>query len=161
VNGKRTDLSEVLLNKARGITKARAIKTPQIFQGHTRFATSSIANLEGTHPHQWTPRVRCLHWFDDSDRWKVSSRRTTVEAYITHNGDLDFFELHGVTYPLSDVQQVRTSSKKGHVRTPEEQPTAADARARTPRAPRCTDLDQFAAQPDASNGGLDVRGRPT
>ena len=26
------------------------------FFGHTRFATSSKASLDGTHPHQWTPR---------------------------------------------------------------------------------------------------------
>jgi hypothetical protein len=26
---------------------------PRIFSGHTRFATSSIANMNGTHPHQW------------------------------------------------------------------------------------------------------------
>ena len=56
VNGKRTDLSEKLLDKARSITRPKAINAPQIFQGHTRFATSSIANLSGTHPHQWSER---------------------------------------------------------------------------------------------------------
>jgi len=29
-----------------------------------------------------------------------------VEAYITHNGDLDFFIFHGVTYALGDVQRL-------------------------------------------------------
>ena len=29
----------------------------QIFAGHTRFATTSKASLDGTHPHQWTPKV--------------------------------------------------------------------------------------------------------
>ena len=29
-----------------------------------------------------------------------------MEAYITHNGDLDFFCLHQITYPLEEVQQL-------------------------------------------------------
>ena len=43
--------------------------------------------------------------------WRYDAARNTFdaaiersEAYITHNGDLDFFSLHGVTYPLEDVQ---------------------------------------------------------
>jgi len=28
----------------------------QGFFGHTRFATSSIASMDGMHPHQWSPR---------------------------------------------------------------------------------------------------------
>ena len=29
-----------------------------------------------------------------------------VEAYITHNGDLDFLSLHGTIHPLEEVQQI-------------------------------------------------------
>ena len=28
---------------------------PRIYAGHTRFATTSKATMDGTHPHQWTP----------------------------------------------------------------------------------------------------------
>ena len=31
-----------------------------------------------------------------------------VEAFITHNGDLDFFTVHSRTYPLADVQALLT-----------------------------------------------------
>ena len=82
VNGKRTDLSDKLLDKARSITRPRNVVAPQIFQGHTRFATSSIADLSGTHPHQWTPRQSQIHWYDDGAG--VISQRKNVEAYITH-----------------------------------------------------------------------------
>ena len=75
-----------------------------MFQGHTRFATSSIANLSGTHPHQWTPRKFQTYWHEVDGGMRSST--ANVEAYITHNGDLDFFEIHGVVYPLSDVQAI-------------------------------------------------------
>ena len=28
------------------------------------------------------------------------------EGYITHNGDLDAFEIHGITYPLESVREL-------------------------------------------------------
>ena len=114
VNGKRTDLSEKVIHKARSIVRPSAIKAPAIFQGHTRFATSSIADLDGCHPHQWTSKVRQRHWYDDVEQAEVTgsgvaicSRVKNVEAYITHNGDLDFFEVHGTVYSLGDIQTVR------------------------------------------------------
>ena len=99
VNGKRTDLSDKLFDQAKAATKPKAIRAPQIFQGHTRFATSSIADFAGTHPHQWTPKSTQTFWFDD-DEWPdacvIKGERRNVEGYITHNGDLDFFEIHGI-----------------------------------------------------------------
>ena len=114
VNGKRTDLSDKLFHHARKATRASAIQAPQIFQGHTRFATSSIADFSGTHPHQWTPKSSQYFWRDDVDTSAVGAagrrvirRETrTVEGYITHNGDLDFFSIHGTVYALGDVQAV-------------------------------------------------------
>ena len=100
VNGKRTDLSKKLLDRASSITRAKSVSAPQIFQGHTRFATSSIADLGGTHPHQWTPRQAQTHW-RGTPGGGMTSELTNVEAYITHNGDLDFFELHGTVSPGS------------------------------------------------------------
>ena len=38
----------------------------------------------------------------------IRSEMRNVEAYITHNGDLDFFSIHGVVYPLGDIQMVCT-----------------------------------------------------
>ena len=111
VNGKRTDLSDKLMQKARGITTPKAITAPALFQGHTRFATSSIADFAGCHPHQWTPRSRQRHWRDDmraaqraSHGVAICSDMVNVEAYITHNGDLDFFEMNGVGYDVGDIQ---------------------------------------------------------
>jgi len=59
VNGKRTDLTELVLSKfqrelerQRGFTGEIDLRAPQLFQGHTRFATSSICDLGGCHPHQ-------------------------------------------------------------------------------------------------------------
>ena len=66
VNGKRTDLSEKLMDKSRAVTRPKAICAPQLFQGHTRFATSSIADFSGTHPHQWSPRSTQTYWQDDA-----------------------------------------------------------------------------------------------
>ena len=100
LNGKRTDLSKLLIAKVERALRSHSL--PQLFQGHTRFATSSICNLSGCHPHQWLPRRRETVW-----RWcdgKFVGEQRIVECYITHNGDLDFFQINGITYPLGDVQ---------------------------------------------------------
>ena len=52
VNGKRTDLCDLLMAKFGAQVNTGAISAPQLFQGHTRFATSSSANFAGCHPHQ-------------------------------------------------------------------------------------------------------------
>lgn len=106
VNAKRTDLCNRLMHKCEREFSAWRISAPQLFQGHTRFATSSISSLEGCHPHQWTPARPCLHWrhVASADRWVAEE--ASVVNFITHNGDLDFYELHGVSYPLSDLQKL-------------------------------------------------------
>ena len=112
VNGKRTDLAEETLKKMKGVLHAKNIAAPQVFQGHTRFATSSIANLSGTHPHQWTKPSRQTHWRDDDEQAKrchgfgVRSEECNVETFITHNGDLDFYEFLGTVYSLGEVQTI-------------------------------------------------------
>ncbi|KAJ1494160.1 hypothetical protein T484DRAFT_1766237, partial [Baffinella frigidus] len=84
VNGKRTDLSKLVAEKggvAGGVAgrvqrlkdevgrdakaalepfcptarKHGSLEGPLFFAGHTRFATTSKATMDGTHPHQWTP----------------------------------------------------------------------------------------------------------
>ena len=96
VNGKRTDLCTLLLKQYGAQLQASAISAPQLFQGHTRFATSSIAALPGCHPHQWTPARSCTYWWHDVSSGSYVSQATSVENYITHNGDLDFFEIGGI-----------------------------------------------------------------
>ena len=103
VSTKRGDLGEQLLATLPRQTRGDA---KRIFQGHTRFATSSICNLSGCHPHQWLPRRLQTVWtLDVRTRTFVAARRS-VEGFVTHNGDLDFFTLHGTTYSLGDVQRL-------------------------------------------------------
>ena len=103
VSTKRGDLGEQLLATLPRQTRGDA---KRIFQGHTRFATSSICNLSGCHPHQWLPRRLQTVWtLDVRTRTFIAARRS-VEGFVTHNGDLDFFTLHGTTYSLGDVQRL-------------------------------------------------------
>ena len=60
VNGKRTDLSKLLTDKCERKGMFSGVTAPAVFQGHTRFATSSIANGDGCHPHQW--RAPCQQY---------------------------------------------------------------------------------------------------
>jgi hypothetical protein len=77
--------------------------------GHTRFATTSKATFEGTHPHQWTPpEFRRIYPLDDHNLWKSHQPKPIVrkmENYITHNGDLDFFKINGRLVDLEDIQK--------------------------------------------------------
>jgi len=108
VNGKRTDLSHLLLRKFKSALGGSAVNStntsPQLFQGHTRFATSSICNLSGCHPHQWTPPQRLMHWQWGKAEARYVGAVRNVEGYITHNGDLDFFSVNGSTLPLPQLQ---------------------------------------------------------
>lgn len=113
VNGKRTDLADLLLSKVlreiKGGSSGGAYPHPseawRLFQGHTRFATSSICNQSGCHPHQWSPRKKQTAWRRTGGTTPAFvGELRSVEGYITHNGDLDFFTLHGNTYSLKDVQ---------------------------------------------------------
>lgn len=99
----------------------------RFFAGHTRFATSSKANLEGTHPHQWTPPTyRRLYNTDQATPVSAmnhahldlsgsgpfrrafvpdSATKILVENYVTHNGDFEFYEVNGVQYDIDMVQK--------------------------------------------------------
>lgn len=106
VNGKRTDLSALLISKLWNDQLGSSFrfglaKQARFFGGHTRFATSSKASFDGTHPHQWTPRENFGVWTKKKDQWHL--QHTNVEVYITHNGDLDFWTVSGVTYPVDDI----------------------------------------------------------
>ena len=77
VNGKRTNLAELLLAKCTRQGFLRSLHPQQIIQGHTRFATSSIANMDGTHPHQWMARSTqpVWSWSEKEQRFLATMRR--------------------------------------------------------------------------------------
>jgi hypothetical protein len=121
VNRKRTDLSESVRQKVDSdvfghsrrffVSPRRLVKRNPFtrdntravaMSGHTRFATSSKATMDGCHPQIWTPasKRRLVHLNDGSTQTKM------VENYITHNGDFDFYSLsNGKTYDLSVIQK--------------------------------------------------------
>jgi hypothetical protein len=119
VNGKRTDLANTLRHRVErevwGATPSLCSSSrnehsfiPCTLSGHTRFATSSKATLDGTHPHIWTPKARrrCYNLFAPvhAATGPVVTIQS-VENYVTHNGDFDFFRTHGVTHDLQEVVQ--------------------------------------------------------
>lgn len=114
VNGKRTHLAKLLLDRfvrtverQRGFGSASAISAPQLFQGHTRFATSSLTTLRGCHPHQWTPPSVQTVWAYEPAPGAFIAAERTVEGFITHNGDLDFYSLQpGRPIPTEDLQRI-------------------------------------------------------
>lgn len=121
LNSKRTDLSKGIRKKIEADTlcirtgsklggpcEPKAGSFPKVYVGHTRFATSSLASFDGTHPHQWTP-PRLWSCYDLSrndydDSPQSGSTPSLVENFITHNGDFDFYELNGMSYGLDTVQ---------------------------------------------------------
>lgn len=108
VNGKRTDLSNGVVSKVYRDAFARGKVKPGIrgFFGHTRFATSSKATLEGCHPHQWSaPHAWNVYGLDVYKSSSPTPRSVKVENFITHNGDLDFFRVGTKFYDLHAVQQ--------------------------------------------------------
>ena len=79
VNGKRTDLCDLLMAKFASELRRRFTQ-PTIFQGHTRFATTSIAGFDGCHPHQFTPPRLAEVWrYDPSTKavFKPTTRMPT------------------------------------------------------------------------------------
>ena len=140
VNAKRTDLSkgvrskvekdncERYTGKLRGWNKVEYNSSsntgggggggqqPQLvrgFFGHTRFATSSKASFDGTHPHQWSERrvynvhsigSQSLSSVNDSGGGTLRPRQIAIENFITHNGDFDFFRVNGKFYDVEILQ---------------------------------------------------------
>ena len=138
VKSKRSDLS-VLLRKNLSASVGRTKNSTQLqqspeyvtkfFAGHTRFATSSVADFSGTHPHQWTkPSSQRLYDFAESVlrsseqrieassedlsgrrlRSKASRELTRpkvirIENFISHNGDFEFFDLNDTSYDTDTV----------------------------------------------------------
>lgn len=108
VNKKRTDLSQQLRKRIDRDVHHVGGGDVTFFAGHTRFATSSKATFEGTHPQQWTPpKVRRVYNMDvehESTLQEFVPHNTVVENFVTHNGDFEYYKLNGVTYDLEVVQ---------------------------------------------------------
>ena len=93
------------------------------FFGHTRFATSSKASMDGTHPHQWSPRQNYSFFsFQSAAASKMVELEATksykpmssftpkpqllgVENFVTHNGDFEFYKINGNFYDIEAIQQ--------------------------------------------------------
>ena len=124
VNRKRTDLSVEVRRKVQrdvfggSVTKQNRFPKDHVvaMSGHTRFATSSKASFDGTHPQQWTPaslrRVYDMNIPHNPDGENQSNyqhvhniRTIPVENFITHNGDFDFYEVNGKVYDLETIQK--------------------------------------------------------
>jgi len=131
VNKKRTDLSKLIRAKVkRDVFTSPANTFPSdgfvpFFSGHTRFATSSKATFDGTHPQRWSPPTchRMYNFNIVPDRLVAVDASTSssfspfsssaadfprpirVENYVTHNGDFDFYDLNGKTYDLEVIQK--------------------------------------------------------
>lgn len=114
VNSKRSDLSVKIRKKVASDEMRMRITSScggsyesdslvKTYVGHTRFATSSIASFDGTHPHQWSPPRR---WQMYDVRGPHTGRKSLklVENFITHNGDFDAYEIQGKSYALDSVQ---------------------------------------------------------
>ena len=76
---------------------------PRMIVGHTRFATTSQAPFDGTHPHQWSPPQQCLVY--GQKQKTPGPTRVGVENYITHNGDFDFYQINKNWYELGEMQR--------------------------------------------------------
>jgi hypothetical protein len=71
----------------------------RFFGGHTRFATSSIADLAGCHPHQWSkPYEHSVYDFSGASSLRPKPQKRRVENFISHNGDFEYFKLNGQSF---------------------------------------------------------------
>lgn len=100
VNRKRSDLSKLVRRRLESDINFHSTNSIQFLGGHTRFATTSKATFDGTHPHQWTPstmvRVYNFEALEFSE-YKVGN-------YITHNGDFDFYTSNDKMFDLGTIQ---------------------------------------------------------
>ena len=124
VNHKRTDLSVLLRSKVSHDNHMLRLHRPTqpllfpkdfvpVFSGHTRFATSSKASLQDTHPLRWTPasprRVYNLNQMKLQEQQQVhvtctwEPQSVLMENFITHNGDFDFYRINGHAYENGQI----------------------------------------------------------
>ena len=111
VNTKRGDLSVGVRSKLEAaeqsaVSRGLALRgAGRVYAGHTRFATTSKATFDGTHPHQWSPRTRLPIWSGFRESESPTRGERWVENYICHNGDFDFYTVGALTYDLNALQE--------------------------------------------------------
>jgi hypothetical protein len=144
VKSKRGDLSKLLRSKieqgsivpfVRAVSEKVLANRVKFYAGHTRFATTSKATFDGTHPHQWSkPQNLRVYNMDElvstddversmgrsmmglssnilrrsrssAKRHIASPSKTRVENFITHNGDFEFYELNGTSCEFEAIQK--------------------------------------------------------
>jgi hypothetical protein len=105
--GKLKGWNDVEFNATQGGSgsSAAAKRLVRGFFGHTRFATSSKASMDGTHPHQWSPRqTLTCYGFQSKEgaflgqnvmRVAPTGQLMGVENFVTHNGECDFIVTGG------------------------------------------------------------------
>ena len=79
-----------------------ALAAPDIYVGHTRFATSSIPTEAETHPHRWSSAETVQRW-GVRQNGEIGMDSATEALYVTHNGDFEFYKLWGRWGPLPPV----------------------------------------------------------
>ena len=108
VNGKRGDLAKGIKAKLALFNANPKMRINGVF-GHTRFATSSVATKEGCHPHKWTDSLKTKMVlpinFGSRKCFKNIFRYVSIENFVTHNGDFDFFYLNDQIYDLESIQK--------------------------------------------------------
>lgn len=107
VNKKRTTLSELLRQGLESTERWSFRRLPEfgrIYAGHTRFATSSKATFDGTHPHQWSSPQRLDMYIGWSEGRLTGKVPKNFEIFVTHNGDFEFLDVGGRTYELGAIQ---------------------------------------------------------
>ncbi len=86
--------SKILMAKLqRDVLPLKSSSSSQVrfFAGHTRFATSSRADFDGTHPHSWSP-PRPYSFYNLKKKSTSlgfnpdSPQNIIVENFISHNG---------------------------------------------------------------------------
>ena len=111
VKSKRADLSKLLRSKISKISVnstgkgfAANINKTRFFAGHTRFATTSKATFDGTHPHQWSkPKYYMVYDMEE----------------LAHNDSVGF-RLNNAVADLSSkfLRHSRNSAGRRHIAKP-------------------------------------------
>ena len=89
VNTKRGDLSvgvrtKLDVEEKKAAERGLALRgRGRLYVGHTRFATSSKATFDGTHPHQWSPRMMVRIWTGFRKSEATTCSRRWVDNYVS------------------------------------------------------------------------------
>lgn len=113
VKGKRQDLSKILRSKIARASHAvaSASKNVKFFAGHTRFATTSKATFDGTHPHQWSkPRSHRVYNMEELE-WKPRHNLSaSVSSGLSQNLGRLFAPHRAVRRTIAEPSNIRVEN---------------------------------------------------